>query len=70
LWKQRKLRGDVNASCLSAVQLPDSVGGNWLPRKMLQLSGLGRRGGKCKSFHSYPRSAGKQKEGVTEAVCG
>lgn len=42
----------MNASCLSAVRLPDSRGGNWLPRKMLQLSGMAGDEGKCKSFHS------------------
>ena len=26
LWEQGKLRGDVNASCLSAVRLPDPPG--------------------------------------------
>jgi hypothetical protein len=25
LWEQGKLRGDVNASCLSAVRLPDTA---------------------------------------------
>jgi hypothetical protein len=36
--------------------------GNWLPRKMLSLRGLGGGGAECKGFHSCPQPAGKRKE--------